>query len=532
MTAPDDRASRLVRILADHECWDEVLLPGGKTAENKREFIGIVLDDDPPSWGGLGFQARAAVRAAIREVESGEVFGSWARCCVCGGANPTRWNRVYYHPHYACHFDANPECADAWLKAYEDSSSDNSAFETTRTILRARKILRQRKAKPLPEPSLTTCGICGGDACSDYAPAPFVVDQRVNTTCQKCGATAVYSWTGEAGWWACRKSWTPKPKPNPVREWGMEWPGKAGVLGSPHEYQPETLRRWRERLRAGKIRAEVPTKAKPTTDREILPGSMWVNKHTHGCGRVEKVDAVTYPRFPVVVYRDVHGHSQRWTLCGLPGCPSWRDAWRPLAGPHPENASVRVPPAATDWARRVSFNPHLAQARAVWRDTCARSDCLWRHGNGMACAVCSGWRQRNTWFTATTHAPSWERFVYPVYLCEPVSGNPRGDGFLRDLWREDEKRTEVLRRLDRLESQIGTRASILGGRDAELRAVRELVQRTAADLLEHVSGNHGRSEWRQLDEVLARTVNRVRRLEQGMDPKPKAKPRARKVGKR
>lgn len=364
----NERVERLARLLEDHECWEHPGWCNGHWPENRKATIADFLM--------FGTQVRAcdcylALDAAISEVDSGRVFGAPDRCAICGRPEATHWTASFYHPHYACHRSDNPECADAWSKAYEDSPSDNGPDETIRTILRARKILRQRKAKQSAAPTSVVCGCCGERA----EPA---TDADVYW-CRSCGAAVdrlavVHCAPGFVPDWKPKK-----PAPNPVREWGMEWPGKAGVLGSPHEYQPETLRRWRDRLRAGKIRAEVPE------------------------------------RKPSVAFREA------------------------------VNRGTKAP-------------------------------------------------------------PPWPFPCYPV-TGEPVSGNPRGDGFLRDLWREDEKRTEVLRRIqcveERLSIDFESHLIAIVELDKNVRAVRELVRRTAADLLAHVQAS-----------------------------KPKDKPRARKGGKR
>lgn len=540
MTAHDDRVARLARVLEDHECWEHSGWNEPEAVRGNPQWRArkIRLIDDVEfsarGNGGLwyGGAADKALAAAMHEVECGEVFGSETRCCICGGANPTHWDRAYYHPHYACHFDANPACANSWAAAYEDSGSDNSAFETTRTILRARKLLRQRKAekatpddrppvitisggndagdgryyvlsrsthvftgrmeltlerleddeadtpKPLPEPSINVCGLCGGVA------GPVVagrIDQPRDTTCTACGATAVYVWSMYG--WACTRSWEPKAKPEPhVHTWALDERGA-------------------------------------TQDRYRCTG----------CDSFQMRLAALPPPNPVREWGMDAGRG----LLGSDGFLTVQDAngmfrrWRERLG-----FINRIRAEAPE---RKPYVPFHEVPIFPWRDTCVRGDCVWKHGNGMACRVCSGWRQRNTPFTATTPAPGWERFVYPVYFCEPVSGNPRGDDFLRAIWREDEKRTEVLRRLEKLERAVQTSANgirvIFGdgpsnaylGRhmkavESDLRAVRELAQ-------------SARNEQRQLDGLLARAFLRVEHLERAAE-KPKAKPRARKVGKR
>ncbi len=324
-----------------------------------------------------------ALYDAIREVESGSVMGASDRCAICG-ESPAYMFSVGDRAYFLCGCVAhNRPNAQIWHASGFVEAKTRD--DVIRAIIRARKLVRGAKAKPETE--------------------------------RKCGANCDAAYChGRRDVHGCPGYHKPH---NPVREWGERGPTM------PSKNQHLAWVGWVGRVRDGEIHAEMADRRCPT------------------CAR--------------------------YAICDLRSakpCDDWRP-WPPEAAKARADAKEQAQKAVGDWARRLVFNPHPAQARAVFRDTRSRTGCAWRHGNGMACAVCSGWRQARTWL-ATPHptTPSaWVDFVRyaapltrdaggnwpwswtPGTKVEPVSGNPRGDGFLRDLWRKEEAETEGRRRM-------------------------------------------------------------------------------------
>ena len=136
----DKRIEWLALVLADHECWEHEGWNGRQQCDHGRmvSAIRFELEHDQPAAAAHW----RALRAAIEEVENGEVLGSETRCCVCGRPSTVPGGR-----YYACPFGLRSDCDRAWVQSgsIEDDSSNDGLI---RHILRARKLYRERgKAK-------------------------------------------------------------------------------------------------------------------------------------------------------------------------------------------------------------------------------------------------------------------------------------------------------------------------------------------------------------------------------------------------
>jgi hypothetical protein len=188
-------------------------------------------------------------------------------------------------------------------------------------------------------------------------------------------------------------------------------------------------------------------------------------------GRLTLLDEVYEPAKPATVSTAMRGEGKpsgsamdwRCAHCGATGArpPSFGDVWECHGCGALLMRGTAVP------------KPILG---STWRDTCARTDCVWRHGNGRACPHCSGWRQNETW---------------------NVSCVPRGDDWLRAIWREDAEKTEVLRRVGRLTVKSDMHGKIL---DEHAERIRALEENTA-----------GKSEARECFKALYTRVGKLER---------------------
>ena len=127
-----ERIDRLARVLEFHPALDPGKWPDvDKTEGWKRRIISHLLGEEGKA------NPRAALFAAVREFEWGEIFGDEYRCCVCDGSS--NGNRQFV--------PGDAWCCDvcAWdflheaRKELKLDSGDREA-DTARVIIRARKL--------------------------------------------------------------------------------------------------------------------------------------------------------------------------------------------------------------------------------------------------------------------------------------------------------------------------------------------------------------------------------------------------------
>jgi hypothetical protein len=127
--------------LADSECWEHEGWQGGNAPRYQRDSIYYVLLNGP--GGKDAYPHWHALDAAIKEVESGAVFGSASRCCVCG--DTTKIVDVFSvfpdRPVYKCASYYEGVCGRSWTDAKVYGDGDDTAI---RRIIRARKLYRER----------------------------------------------------------------------------------------------------------------------------------------------------------------------------------------------------------------------------------------------------------------------------------------------------------------------------------------------------------------------------------------------------
>jgi len=154
-SAPNaSRAAKLEPLLRDHECWEHPnwgWLADIDTPEKQAYQIGVALEllDAPEIFPDSEY---GAIRAAIYEVESGDIFGTSDRCAYCRGvttlASPVEQTNFLGGPavwrHHVCSIRLTT--GSPWPHP-EFPTMIWSHDDVIRGVLRARKILRD-KAKP------------------------------------------------------------------------------------------------------------------------------------------------------------------------------------------------------------------------------------------------------------------------------------------------------------------------------------------------------------------------------------------------
>lgn len=134
--------NRWVEILTDHACWDHPYWsePGHVSPIWRCTAIERALE----ALDVCGSGSYNAVRAAIREVKSGEVFGSSSRCAVCGKGSGEGRGAVYREA-YRPIFYRHDLCYIEYLESTDTCGM--SEDELTKTIFTGRKRYREASAK-------------------------------------------------------------------------------------------------------------------------------------------------------------------------------------------------------------------------------------------------------------------------------------------------------------------------------------------------------------------------------------------------
>ena len=147
-------AAKLESLIRDHECWEhsnwrDPLAIG--TPEKRAYQIGVALKliDTPETFPDSEY---GAIRAAVRGVESGEVFGSKDRCAYCGGCGSegkpvtlARMGTTDIRRHGSCLAGLYMSASLPWpLPEFPGVAESWSREDAMRGVLRARKILRDK----------------------------------------------------------------------------------------------------------------------------------------------------------------------------------------------------------------------------------------------------------------------------------------------------------------------------------------------------------------------------------------------------
>lgn len=195
---------QLTRMLEDHSCWDH--MPGGvvKTLVIPHA-MNILTPEAPTSFASAGPWRHPdfgrAVEAAIREVTTGEIFGSPDKCCVCGEGSVEHLHKVItkfipgayvaqMHDDCTARF-FNPAVEGFGFKSYAPRSREDNV----RVILRARKLYRAEQAQKHLHVEVCKQVTTETKPASEHDGLPFVI--RMSAPCRLVSLTIAEGSSGE-----------------------------------------------------------------------------------------------------------------------------------------------------------------------------------------------------------------------------------------------------------------------------------------------------------------------------------------------